>query len=128
MATIELVGGTGSGDILSFESTTHGTKGRVLSKDDFDVASGKVYKVNNTQVVGARGAALTDQLDTLTAPDPVTYTYITQDLVTITAWGFATQDEGHTVLQCVENLQTRVQELENRLKATGGHGLISDPT
>lgn len=36
------------------------TEGLIYSEDGVDVASGKVYKVNGTQVVGAQGAAVAD--------------------------------------------------------------------
>ena len=38
------------------------------------------------------------------------------------AIGFATKDEGNTVLSVIANLQTRVEELETKLQA---HGLIA---
>jgi hypothetical protein len=94
--------------------------------DSVDLASGKVYKVNNAQVVGARGAALTAQLTSITHTAPGTPDYAIQDLTNTGGFGFATKDEGDTVLSVIRNLQTRVAELEARLKATGGHGLIAD--
>jgi len=54
-----LNGQTGSG--LSVSSTT------VTSAMHMDLASGKVYKVNTTQVVGAQGAAVADATDAASA-------------------------------------------------------------
>lgn len=67
-----------------------------------------------------KGAALTTQLTTLTHTSPGTPDYAIAALVdsgAASAWGFSTQDEGHTVLSVIANLQTRVAELEARLQA-----------
>lgn len=69
-----------------------------------------------------QGAALTAQLTTLTHTAPGTPDYAIQDLVQPAGYGFATKDEGNTVLSVIANLQTRVTELETRLKA---HGLLA---
>ena len=68
-------------------------------------------------VYTAKGAALTTQLTTITATAPGTPDYAIQDLVNSSAFGFVTKDEGNTVLSVIANLQTRVAELETRLKA-----------
>lgn len=64
----------------------------------------------------AQGAALTAQLTTLTSTAPGVADYAIQDLAA-GGFGFVTKDEGNTVLAVIENLQTRVAELETRLQA-----------
>ena len=64
--------------------------------------------------------ALTAALTSITHTAPGTPDYAIQDLVEEGGagnWGFATQDEGNTVLKVILNLQTRVNELETKLKA-----------
>jgi hypothetical protein len=67
----------------------------------------------------AKGAALTTQLTTITSTAPGTADFAIQDLVNSSAFGFVTKDEGNTVLAVIANLQTRVSQLEARLKAYG---------
>ena len=67
-------------------------------------------------VYPAQGAALTAQLTTLTSTAPGVADYAIQDLAA-GGFGFVTKDEGNTVLAVIENLQTRVAELETRLQA-----------
>lgn len=64
--------------------------------------------------------ALTTQLTTITHTAPGTPDYAIQDLVDSSggaAFGFATKDEGNSVLKVIANLQTRVQELEDKLQS-----------
>lgn len=68
-------------------------------------------------VYTAKGAALTTQLTTITSTAPGTPDYAVQDLTQTSPFGFVTKDEGNTVLSVIANLQTRVAELETRLKA-----------
>jgi len=82
--------------------------------------------VGANKVLGARGAALTAQLTSLTHTAPGTPDYALQDLTDTGGFGFKTKDEGNSVLAVILNLQTRVAQLEARLKVTGGHGLIAD--
>jgi len=70
-------------------------------------------------VYSAKGAALTTQLTSITSTAPGTPDYAIQDLINSSAWGFATKDEGNTVLSVIANLQTRVAQLESRLTALG---------
>jgi len=63
--------------------------------------------------------ACTAQLTTLTHTAPGTPDYAVQDLVNSGGYGFVTKDEGNSVLKVVANLQTRVTEMETRLKALG---------
>lgn len=65
--------------------------------------------------VAANTAALTDI--TFTAPSSADYAI--QDLTDTGGFGFKTKDEGNTVLSVVKNLQTRVTELETKLKTYG---------
>lgn len=62
---------------------------------------------------------LTAALTSLTHTAPGTPDYAIQDLTTTTPYGFVSQDEGNTVLSVIKNLQTRVNELETKLKALG---------
>jgi len=66
-----------------------------------------------------KASALTAQLTTITASAPGTPDYAIQDLVAATGYGFVTADEGQSVLKVIANLQTRVSELETKLKAYG---------
>lgn len=70
-------------------------------------------------VYTAKGAALTTQLTSITSTAPGTPDYAIQDLINTSAYGFATKDEGNTVLSVIANLQTRVAQLESRLQALG---------
>lgn len=72
-----------------------------------------------------RGAALTTQLTTITHTSPGTPDYAIQDLINITPYGFATQNEGNTVLSVIRNLQLRVAELEARLGSATGVNLFA---
>ena len=65
--------------------------------------------------VAANTAALTD----ITFTAPSTPDYAIQDLTDTGGFGFKTKDEGNTVLSVVKNLQTRVTELETKLKTYG---------
>lgn len=65
-----------------------------------------------------QSTALTTQLTSITHTSPGTPDYAIQN-VTLAGYGFATADEGNTVLSVILNLQTRVAELETKLKANG---------
>lgn len=76
----------------------------------------------------ARPAALTAQLTTIRHTAPGTQDYAIQDLIDSSVkacFGFATKDEGNSVLAVIANLQTRLGELENKLGHTAGLGLIT---
>jgi len=68
-------------------------------------------------------AEITDELTTITHTAPGMPDYAIQDLTNSSPYGFATQDEGNTVLSVIANLQARVNELETRL---AGLGLLAD--
>ena len=67
----------------------------------------------------AQGAALTAQSTTITSTAPGTPDYAIQDLTQTTPFGFATKDEGNTVLAVIANLQTRLAQVESRLETVG---------
>jgi hypothetical protein len=70
-------------------------------------------------VFAAKGAANTAALTTITSTAPGTPDYAIQDLTQTTPFGFATKDEGNSVLAVIANLQTRVAQLETKLQALG---------
>jgi hypothetical protein len=61
---------------------------------------------------------LTDELTTITHTAPGTADFDIQNL-SLTGYGFVTEDEGNTVLSVIANLQARVNELETKLVALG---------
>lgn len=64
-------------------------------------------------------AANTTALTTITSTAPGTPDYAIQDLTQTTPFGFATKDEGNSVLAVIANLQARVSELETKLAVYG---------
>jgi len=66
-----------------------------------------------------QGAALTAQLTSITHTAPGTPDYAIQDLTNTSPYGFATKDEGNTVLSVVLNLQARLAQVEARLETIG---------
>jgi hypothetical protein len=64
-------------------------------------------------------SALTTALTSMTATAPGTADYAIQNLTNSGGYGFATQDEGNTVLAVIINLQTRINELESKLQNIG---------
>ncbi|HVD98668.1 MAG TPA: hypothetical protein VNB90_10735 [Cytophagaceae bacterium] len=64
-------------------------------------------------------SALTSQLSTITYTVPGTADYTIQNLTNSGGYGFATQDEGNSVLAVIANLQTRIHELESKLQNMG---------
>lgn len=76
----------------------------------------------------AQAGALTAQSTTITHTAPGTPDFALQDLVDSgvgSAFGFATKDEGNTLLSVVANLQARVAELEAALDSSTGVGIVS---
>lgn len=70
----------------------------------------------------AQQSEITDELSTITHTAPGTPDYAIQDLVDSgagSAFGFATKDEGNSVLAVIANLQARVNELETAMVALG---------
>ena len=103
---------TGGADYLVFDSTNSNEKLTILS-----ATTQKLGFYGTTPVV--QPTALTAQLTSITHTSPGTPDYAVQDLVQNTGFGFATADEGNTVLSVILNLQTRVAELEAKLEALG---------
>ena len=64
-------------------------------------------------------AANTAALTTITFTAPGTPDYAVQDLTDNGGFGFATKDEGNSVLAVVANLQARVAQLESKLATYG---------
>lgn len=64
-------------------------------------------------------AANTAALTSITYTAPGTPDYAIQDLTDTGGYGFVTADEGNTVLSVIENLQSRVAELESKLQTYG---------
>jgi len=86
--------------------------------------SQKLGFFNATPVV--QPTEITDELTTITHTAPGTPDYALQDLVDSgagSAFGFASKDEGNTVLSVIVNLQARVNELETVLSSLG---LVAD--
>jgi len=84
----------------------------------------KIYIYNSSgTLVGTidltQQSALTTQLTTISHTEPTTPDYAIQDLTQTSPYGFASKDEGNTVLKVIKNLQTRLSELETKLKAIG---------
>lgn len=86
--------------------------GTILAK-----STGKLGFYGTTPVV--QGAALTAQLTTITHTAPGTPDYAIQNLTTTSPYGFASLDEGNTVLSVIANLQARLAQVEARLEAVG---------
>ncbi len=90
--------------------------------DELVVASGGAINIETGGAItgnGTQGAALTAQSTSITHTAPVTPDFTIQDLINTSAYGFATKDEGNTVLAVILNLQTRLAEVEARLEAVG---------
>jgi hypothetical protein len=67
-----------------------------------------------------QGAALTAQLTTITPADAEgTPDYAIAALINSNAYGFASAQEGITILYVIKNLQTRLAEVEARLEEKG---------
>jgi hypothetical protein len=86
----------------------------VASGGSINIESGGKVLVDGTQ-----GAALTTQLTAITHTAAGAADYAIQDLVQNTGFGFATANEGNTVLAVILNLQTRLAEVEARLEGAG---------
>lgn len=86
------------------------------------IASGGLLDVESGGKIvddGVQGAALTVQETTITHTAPGTPDFAIQALTSTSPFGFVTADEGNTVLKVIANLQTRLAEVETRLKGVG---------
>lgn len=63
-------------------------------------------------VTSSQPAAMTAQLTTLTHTAPGTPDYAIAALINSSAYGFASADEGNSVLKVIANLQVRLAEVE----------------
>lgn len=70
-------------------------------------------------IAPADPADLVAALDELTVVGPTTPDYNIQDLTDSSPYGFASLEEGRTVLSVIKNLQQRVAALEAALVAAG---------
>lgn len=89
-------------------------------------ATGTQIGTASNQLLGFYGqtavdqpAGFTAQLTSITHTAPGTPDYALQNLVQNTGFGFATADEGNTLLSVVLNLQVRLAEVEARLEELG---------
>ena len=91
--------------------------------DELVVASGGLLNIETggkIVVNGTQGAALTAQLTTITPADAAgTPDYAIAAITQTTPFGFASAQEAITILYVVQNLQTRLAEVEARLEAAG---------
>lgn len=63
--------------------------------------------------------ALTTALTTITHSEPSSPDYAIAALTNSSPYGFASADEGHSVLKVIANLQARINGLETKLQALG---------
>ena len=91
--------------------------------DELVIASGGVLNLETGAVVkanGTQGAALTAQLTTITPADAAgTPDYAIAAITNSSPYGFASAQEGITLLYVIQNLQTRLAEVEARLEGLG---------
>lgn len=119
---LDLIGGiaTGTGAsgvrLKGYAAGASGTADNTASTV-IEVLGNKLGFFGVTPVV--QQAALTATLTTLTHTAPVTPDYAIAALTDTGGFGFATADEGHTVLSVIANLQARVNELETILSNLG---------
>lgn len=79
-------------------------------------------QVDPKDLFNAPGDSLTTQDTSITHTAPGTPDFSIQDLIDSgvgSTFGFATKDEGNTVLQVILNLQVRLVEVEARLEELG---------
>lgn len=102
---------------------TYAAKVHFAGPDTLVIESGGVLDIKSggaIQQAGAAGAALTAQLTTITPADAEgTPDYAIAALTSTTPFGFASAQEGITLLYVVKNLQVRLAEVEARLEAAG---------
>jgi hypothetical protein len=125
--------GTGADDIpLNLTAAGTGTVKvnsnlEITDAKDIVLATGTGTKIGTAaaQKLGFFGVTpvvqqteLTDELTTITHTAPGTADFAIQNL-SLTGYGFVTEDEGNTVLSVIANLQARVNELETKLVALG---------
>ncbi len=107
-----LYGGLDSGDSLSFSSTQNATKGSIILGGIGDSVG--FYGSFGTAVQSITPSALS----ATTGVAPVTYATSIQS-VALSGYGFATEDEGNTVVTLVANLQAQLDSLRSCLTNIG---------
>ena len=115
----EIVLNSTSADIDFSINTDDGTK---VFRTDAGLGSGAGGLGFFGAAAVVQPTALTVQDTSITHTAPGTPDFAIQDLVDSgvgSAFGFATKDEGNTVLQVILNLQVRLQEAEDKLQALG---------
>lgn len=102
---------------------TYAAKVHFAGPDTLVIESGGVIDIKSGGALyqgGSAGAALTAQLTTITPADAEgTPDYAIAALTSTTPFGFASAQEGITVLYVIKNLQVRLAEVEARLEAAG---------
>jgi hypothetical protein len=141
--TFEINGGTDTDITCNFTGTTNSGVLKWMEDEDYfqieddikinngeniilDTTTGTKIGTSTSQKLGLFNAtpvvqptALTSTLTSITHTAPGTPDYAIQDLTNTSPYGFATKDEGNTVLSVILNLQTRVDELETKLQSLG---------
>lgn len=99
---------------------------KVYKKDGGDtqvIASGGALNIETGGIItvdGAQPVALTAQLTTISIADAAgTPDYALQALTTTSPYGLATAAEAITLLYVIQNLQTRLAQVEARMEAIG---------
>jgi len=91
--------------------------GRIQIDGDMDHNGSNIGFFGVSLVI--RQSALTSQITTINCSNPNTPDYAISDPINTNAYGFLSADEFKTVMNVITNLQTRLAELENRLKNYG---------
>jgi hypothetical protein len=95
-------------------------KGLFGGGDNAKVTETKMSDLIDSVTITGTAATSTTALTSITASAPAgSADYAIQDLVQNTGFGFVTADEGQSVLKVILNLQTRLAEVEVKLKALG---------
>lgn len=66
----------------------------------------------NLEKTSSQPSAMTAQLTTITHTEPSSEDYAIQGMTSTSPFGFASADEGNSVLKVIANLQTRLAEVE----------------
>jgi len=80
-------------------------------------SAGQLALFNGTPI--DKPAALTEAVTTITHTTPATDDYAISAPASFGSYGFANANEFNTVMKVIRNLQTRVNELETKLKSLG---------
>jgi len=103
---------------LSYNTTVYikqgGAEFVVADGGEINIEPGGAITANGTQA-----SALAAQLTAITHTAAGTADYAIQDLVQNSGFGFATANEGNTVLAVIANLQARCAAMEAALEGVG---------